>query len=147
MESPTTPSRCPPSEGSSLWDRRRDVQLRGHPSRAADRGAASIFVLAVGLVLVAGGVAGAAVGAARVGRHEARTAADLGALAGAMRAIEGRQVACTRATELVTANDGRVTSCRLDGLDVVIEVETDVTPLPGLTTHASATARAGPIRG
>ncbi|MFC3382813.1 Rv3654c family TadE-like protein [Couchioplanes azureus] len=123
------------------------VSRMGAGSTRTDRGAASIFVLAVGLVLVAGGVAGAAVGAARVGRHEARTAADLGALAGAMRAVEGRQAACARAAEIAAANGGRLTSCRLDGFDVVIEVETVVTPLPGLTTHASAAARAGPIRG
>ncbi|MEV4703621.1 Rv3654c family TadE-like protein [Actinoplanes sp. NPDC049316] len=110
-----------------------------------DRGAASIFVLAVGLVFVGGGVAGAAVGAARVGRHEARTAADLGALAGAMRAVEGRQVACARAAELVAANGGRLTACRLEGRDIVVAVETVVRPLPGLERHASAVARAGPV--
>jgi secretion/DNA translocation related TadE-like protein len=110
-----------------------------------DRGAASILVLAVGLVLVAAGVAGAAVGAARVGRHVARTAADLGALAGAVRAIEGRDAACARAAQLVAANGGRTRSCRLDGLDVVLEVEVTVTPLPGLTRSATAVARAGPI--
>ncbi|UQU64616.1 flp pilus-assembly TadE/G-like family protein [Couchioplanes caeruleus] len=110
-----------------------------------DRGAASIFVLAVGLVLVAGGMAGAAVGAARVGRHEARTAADLGALAGAMRAVEGQQVACARAAELVSANGSRLTGCRLEGREIVVEVDTVVTPLPGLERHASAAARAGPV--
>ena len=110
-----------------------------------DRGAASIFVLAIGFVLVAGGVAGAAVGAARVGRHEARTAADLGALAGALRAIEGRQVACARAAELVSANGGRMTGCRLEGLEIVVEAETSVTPLPGVETKAFAAARAGPV--
>ena len=111
-----------------------------------DRGAASVFVLAVGLVLVAGGMAGAAVGAARVGRHEARTAADLGALAGAMRAIEGQQVACARAAELVSANGGRMSGCRLEGLEIVVEAEMSVTPLPGLETKASAAARAGPTQ-
>jgi secretion/DNA translocation related TadE-like protein len=110
-----------------------------------DRGAASIFLLAVGLVLVAAGIAGAATGAARVGRHQARTAADLGALAGAVHAVEGSDAACGRAGQLVAANGGRTTSCRLDGLDLIIEAEVTVTPLPGLTRHATATARAGPI--
>ncbi|MEV8504321.1 Rv3654c family TadE-like protein [Actinoplanes sp. NPDC051475] len=112
-----------------------------------DRGAGSVFVLAVGLVLVAGGVAGAAVGAARVGRHHARTAADLGALAGAVRAIEGLQPACGRAADLVSANGGRMVSCRLEGLEIVVEVVTPVTPLPGLTMQAKAAARAGPVEG
>ncbi|MFI7539696.1 Rv3654c family TadE-like protein [Actinoplanes sp. NPDC049599] len=104
-----------------------------------------MFVLAIGLVLVAAGVAGAAVGAARVGRHQARTAADLGALAGAARAVEGAAVACERAARLVYANHARLTSCRVDGLEIVVEVQVTVTPLPGLTRYASAAARAGPV--
>ncbi|MEV4637888.1 Rv3654c family TadE-like protein [Actinoplanes sp. NPDC049548] len=115
--------------------------------RAADRGAGSVFVLAVGLTLVAGGVAGAAVGAARVGRHAARTAADLGALAGAMRAVEGPRAACARAEELVSANGGRLVTCRLEGLEIVVGVVTPVRPLPGLTVEAGAAARAGPVQG
>jgi secretion/DNA translocation related TadE-like protein len=110
-----------------------------------DRGAASIFVLALGLVLVAAGVAGAAVGAARVGRHQARTAADLGALAGAARAVEGPAAACARARQLAFANQARLTSCRVEGLEIVVEVQVSVTPLPGLTRYASAAARAGPV--
>jgi secretion/DNA translocation related TadE-like protein len=110
-----------------------------------DRGAASLLLLAIGLALVAGGVAGAAVGAVRVGRHQARVAADLGALAGAVRVIEGEAVACARAAELVTANGGRLTSCRADGLDLIVRAEVTVRPLPGLTRTADAAARAGPI--
>jgi len=110
-----------------------------------DRGAASIFVLAIGLVLVAAGIAGAAVGAARVGRHQARTAADLGALAGAARAVEGADVACGRAERFALANGARMVSCRVEGLEIVIAVQVTVTPLPGLTRYASAAARAGPV--
>jgi secretion/DNA translocation related TadE-like protein len=110
-----------------------------------DRGAASIFVLAVGLVLVAAGLGGAAVGAARVGRHEARTAADLGALAGASRAIEGSAAACARAAQLVAANGARMTACRVEGLEIIVAAEVLVTPVPGLTRHATAAARAGPV--
>jgi secretion/DNA translocation related TadE-like protein len=113
--------------------------------RWRDRGAASIFVLALGLVLVAAGLAGAAIGAARVGRHQARTAADLGALAGAARAVEGPASACRRAGHLASANQARMTTCHLDGMEIVIEVQVTVTPLPGLTRYASAAARAGPI--
>jgi secretion/DNA translocation related TadE-like protein len=105
-----------------------------------DRGSATIFVLAFGLFLVAAGMAGAAVGVARVGRHEARTAADLGALAGARRAIEGRGVACAEAGRFVTANDAVMTACEVRGLDLVIRVE--VTTAAG---RARAAARAGPV--
>jgi secretion/DNA translocation related TadE-like protein len=116
-----------------------------HDSRWRDRGAASILVLAIGLVLVAAGIAGAAVGAARVGRHQARTAADLGALAGAARAVEGPAAACARAGHFASVNRARMTSCKVEGLEIVVEVQVTVTPLPGLTRYASAAARAGPL--
>ena len=122
-----------------------DAAVRVDGPKSGDRGAASIFVLAVGLVLVAAGLAGAAVGAARVGRHEARTAADLGALAGAARAIEGSAAACARAAQLITANGARMTSCRVEGLEIVVAAEVPVIPMPGLTRQATAAARAGPI--
>jgi secretion/DNA translocation related TadE-like protein len=111
-----------------------------------DRGAATVWLLAAGLVLIAMGVAAAAVGSATVARHRAQTAADLGALAGAIRAVEGAESACARATEIVTANGGRLTSCTLDGFDVTIAVEVSVSPLRGIARSAHASARAGPIR-
>ena len=111
----------------------------------SDRGAGTILVLALGLLLIAAGVAGAAVGSVRVGRHEARTAADLGALAGAVRVIEGPPAACARAAQLVAANDAALTSCDVSGPEIVIYVEVVVTPLPGLTRRARAGARAGPV--
>ena len=102
-------------------------------------------MLAVGLVLVAGGVAAAAVGSARIARHQAEVAADLGALAGAARAIEGAESACAWARRFVVANRGRMTSCELEGLEIVVHTDVTATPLPGLTGHAQAAARAGPV--
>ena len=119
----------------------RRKRLRVH----RDRGAATIFILAVGLALVLMGVAGAAVGAARVGRHQAQAAADLGALAGAARAIEGAGAACERAGRFVSANGGLVTSCQINGLEIIVRTEVTVTPLPGVTRRATAAARAGPV--
>lgn len=110
-----------------------------------DRGAATIFVMAIGLVLVLMGMAGAAVGAARIGRHRAQAAADLGALAGAARSVEGAGPACERAARFVAVNGGRATSCEVSGLEIVVDAEVTVTPLPGLTRHAHAAARAGPV--
>jgi secretion/DNA translocation related TadE-like protein len=118
--------------------------MTAHP-RESDRGAGTIFVLALGLLLIAAGVAGAAMGGARVGRHEARTAADLGALAGAVRVADGSATACERAGSLVAANDATLTSCEVHGMEIVIYVEVVVTPLPGLTRRAGAGARAGPV--
>ncbi|WP_433299924.1 Rv3654c family TadE-like protein [Actinoplanes sp. CA-030573] len=112
-----------------------------------DRGAASIFLLAVGLVLVLAGLAGTSVGTARVGRHEAHNAADLAALAGAADAIYGEGVACVRAERFAAANGGRTTSCAVDGLEVVVWAEVEVRPMPGMVRRAAAGARAGPIYG
>lgn len=132
-----------PAEPSSRTARRRRLCLRRRRVRR-DRGAATVFVVAVGLVLVLVGVAGAAVGTARVGRHRAQAAADLGALAGAVRAIEGTEAACARASRFVAVNGGRATSCEVSGLEIVVRTEVIVTPLPGLTRRATAAARAGP---
>lgn len=117
----------------------------GGGGRATDRGTASILVLTVGLVLLGAGLVAASVAAAVVARHQAQTAADLGALAGAARVVHGPAVACARAAELVAANQGRLTGCVVSGLTVTVTVE--VTPPAGavLPRPAVATARAGPL--
>ncbi|MEU4419522.1 Rv3654c family TadE-like protein [Actinoplanes sp. NPDC024001] len=99
----------------------------------------------MGLVLVALGLAGAAVGSARVARHQVRNAADLGALAGAQRAIEGEGAACAQAARYAAANGARMTRCTVSGLEIVIRVEVAVNPLPGVSGVAEAAARAGPV--
>jgi secretion/DNA translocation related TadE-like protein len=115
-------------------------------ARAPDRGGATICLLAVGLVYVLVGLFGAALGAARVARQQARVAADFGALAGAGRALDGA-AACRRAGEVAGANGGRLVACRLDGLEILVTAEVTVAPLPWLTRTATATSRAGPVRG
>jgi secretion/DNA translocation related TadE-like protein len=102
-----------------------------------DRGSASIWLLAVGFVVVAVGLGAALVGVALTDRHRAQVAADLGALAGARYAVDGAGTACERAGRIVAANRARLVECRLDGLDLVITAQ--VGP-------ARAAARAGPVR-
>ncbi|MFF4891279.1 Rv3654c family TadE-like protein [Micromonospora chersina] len=121
--------------------------MSGGWRQQAERGGATICLLAVGLVLVLVGLFGAGLGAARCARHQARNAADFAALAGAGRAIEGAGEACGRAADLAAANGARLTACRLDGLDVVATAEVRAAPLPWLTRAARATSRAGPARG
>src|SRR5690606_14892934 len=113
---------------------------------AGDRGSASLWVLIVGLLVVAAGIAGAAVGAARVAHHEARAAAALGALAGAAHAVEGRHVACRPGAWFVRAHGGHPAEGHVDGPDIVVTVTVTVEPLPGVRRVAVASARAGPIR-
>ncbi|WP_435820948.1 Rv3654c family TadE-like protein [Micromonospora musae] len=112
-----------------------------------ERGGASVCLLVVGLALVLAGMFGAAVGAARTARQQAAVAADFGALAGAGRALEGDEAACSAAAEIAVRNGGRLLVCRLDDLDVLVTAEVSVTVLPGLTRVATASARAGPLRG
>jgi secretion/DNA translocation related TadE-like protein len=102
-------------------------------------------VLGVGLFLVAAGMAGAAVGSARVAQHEASNAADLGALAGAQRVLEGDGVACAEAARYASANGARMSACTVSGLEIVIRVEVAVSPWPRISGVAAAAARAGPI--
>ncbi|WP_239097487.1 Rv3654c family TadE-like protein, partial [Asanoa ferruginea] len=110
---------------------------------AGDRGSATIWVLAVGLAFVLLGLACATVGVAAIGRHRAQTAADLGALAGAARSLEGPAAACARATDIAAANGGRVTACAVQGFDVIVTVEVVVhLPSRGIRV-ATARARAG----
>ncbi|MEO3743710.1 Rv3654c family TadE-like protein [Plantactinospora sp. B5E13] len=112
-----------------------------------ERGSASLWLLVAGLVLVLVSIGASGVGAARVARHQARVAADLGALAGAAHVLDGQPAACARAAAIAAANSARITTCGLDGFDLHLQVEVPVEPLPGLRRVATASARAGPVRG
>jgi secretion/DNA translocation related TadE-like protein len=116
------------------------------PGRPDERGSASLWLLGVGLAVLAfaGAVAGA--GSVLVAEHRAQAAADLGALAGAVRAGQGDSAACGRAGQIVVANGARLVECRLDGLDVVIGVEADPASFGDLVGPVRASARAGPVR-
>ncbi|WP_328340803.1 Rv3654c family TadE-like protein [Micromonospora sp. NBC_00421] len=137
--------------GTHSEGRRRDGPVRPRrdrqPGRASDRGGATVLLLAIGMVFVLVGGFGAAIGAARLARHQARVGADFGALAGAGQVWRGAEPACATADEFVRANAARLVACQVDGFDVVVTVEVAVTPLPGLRRFATATARAGPVRG
>ena len=88
------------------------------------RGGATVLLLAMGLVFVVFGTFGAAIVAAGMASQRAAVAADLGALAGAARALDGDTAACASALlDLAGRNDGRLVGCHLDGLDVLVTVE------------------------
>jgi secretion/DNA translocation related TadE-like protein len=110
-----------------------------------DRGGATVWVLAVGLVAVLLAMAWGAVGSAMVARHRAQAAADLGALAGAARAVDGAQSACDRAAEIVRANSAAFVGCELDGFDLVVTARTTPAGLAAMVGTAQASARAGPV--
>ncbi len=111
----------------------------------SDRGSMTIWVAAVlALIALAVGVA-LAYGTAVVGRHRAETAADLAALAAAVRVPEGPAAACGTAATVAARNGGVVRACRVAGGDVEVVVSRSVR-LAGLGRRtAVARARAGPV--
>ncbi|TFV57947.1 UNVERIFIED_ORG: pilus assembly protein TadE [Bacillus sp. AZ43] len=101
-------------------------------------------MVAVSTVLSAIGVAAVLAGSAVVARHRATTAADLAALAGAVRGLQGAD-ACGASAELAEANGAELTGCRV-GAGQTVEVAVSVpVRLGGLGVFAAtARARAGP---
>lgn len=127
--------------------------MPGTPARPAldrgdsvDRGSATVLLLAIGLVLFGAGLAGVSLAAAHLARHQAQSAADLSALAGALHVVEGPVVACAEAAAIAAANHAHLTRCGLNGFDLVVTVEVIPAMVVGPGRVATATARAGPIR-
>jgi secretion/DNA translocation related TadE-like protein len=110
-----------------------------------ERGSASLWVLGVGLAVLLFAGAVAAAGSVLVARHRAQAAADLGALAGAVRAGEGPDAACARARQIIEANGASLVECQVDGLDVVVGVEVAPAGVGRAIGPARARARAGPV--
>jgi len=116
---------------------------RQDAENSPDSGAATIWTAMAVSALT--GVATLAIwlGAAVVARHQAESAADLGALAAASHASEGPAQACERARWVADRMGVTLRTCRWQGLDALVEVEARAPALPGLP-HPSAHARAGP---
>ncbi len=111
----------------------------------SDRGVATVFVcLSVAALLVLT-VIGLRLGGAVLAAQRAGTAADLGALAGAARVLDGAEPACARAAQVVAANGATMTGCEVLGLDLRVQtgVAVSLGPIGG---QASGRARAGPDR-
>ena len=111
-------------------------------SGSQDRGSASVYVLWVGLVVLAmAGVLGS-VGLAGVTRARAASVADLAALAGAAAEARG-EPACRRVAALVDA-PARLVSCRV--AEGVVTVDVRLPLRGGLAVFGATTARsrAGP---
>lgn len=112
---------------------------------SGERGSATVWVVALAGLLAALGTAGVLVGAAVAGRHRATSAADLAALAAAVRAVVGDPAACSVATGIAAANGAELEACAtLAGGVVDVRVQVPVRLGPFGTAHAHARARAGP---
>ncbi|MCE0485835.1 Rv3654c family TadE-like protein [Ornithinimicrobium sediminis] len=81
----------------------------------SDRGAASVLGLALVAVLVTVLLAGLMVGAALTAGQRARTAADLGTVAGGQELLRGapEHRVCARVAALATANGAQLVACEL----------------------------------
>jgi secretion/DNA translocation related TadE-like protein len=92
--------------------------------------------------VVTGSAGGIMIGTAALARHRAQAAADLAALAAAVRLPLGPVAACGQARRLAAAMGAVLTGCDVDQLDVV--VTTTVRTSGRLGGVARASARAGP---
>lgn len=113
-----------------------------------DRGAATVWSLALVNLLLLVGLAAAGVGALAVIRQRAATVADVAAVAGAEAAVDS----CADAVAVVESNGMVAVSCQLEGSDVVVEVSAAAPPVVGRllgllgrsVPEVRASARAGP---
>lgn len=109
-----------------------------------DRGSASIWVLAAGLVVILVGLSSLTAGEAMIARHRAQVAADLGALAGAAQSLWGS--ACSAASAVVAANGATMERCSTDGLNVIVTAAVAVSLGRWSVGTARAIAKAGPAQ-
>jgi secretion/DNA translocation related TadE-like protein len=100
-------------------------------------------VLAVSVLLVVVTVVAVAGGRLLVAQRRAGSAADLGALAGAVAAQRGGEP-CAAVRRLVALHDARVTRCWVAGKRVRVVVSYDVGVLVGREVSVAARAQAGP---
>ncbi|MGI5161943.1 Rv3654c family TadE-like protein [Microbispora sp. CA-102843] len=112
---------------------------------ARERGSATIWTIALMTAVWAVAMVVVQVGVARVARHRAQSAADLGALGAARVALAVPDQACDRAEAITVANGASLRSCSLSGgvAEVAVTVRFAV-PLLGPAT-AAASAKAGPV--
>jgi len=100
-----------------------------------DRGAATVLAAAMTAALLTVTAGGIYIGSAVVARHRAQSAADMAALAAALRLPEGAELACGQASVIAKAMKVDIAACEVDELDVVVTVHAG---------PARAGARAGP---
>jgi secretion/DNA translocation related TadE-like protein len=121
----------------------QEVEVR-MPVRAADRGSATLWGVALMGLLMAAAVALVAAGSVRVARHKANDAADLSALGAARVAVADPEGACVRAASLASDNGVDLVKCQVH--DEVVDVWTALTVEVIIVGPRTVTgrARAGP---
>ena len=102
----------------------------------------AVALMAVILAVTAGLLV---LGTSVVARHRAQAAADLAALGAAGDLIDGPDAACGQARSVAAAMRTSVADCTVDGLDVIVTVETAVQLSNWSLGPVRAKARAGPV--
>lgn len=121
-------------------------------ARRADRGSASVWVVACSAVVLLVGVVASLRTSAVLARHRAESAADFAALAAAGR-IGRSDDGCAVAGGIAAANGAHLVHCRTtlaaDGrsgtVDVVVSLAVHLPGLPGQQVTASARAGRMPV--
>jgi secretion/DNA translocation related TadE-like protein len=113
-------------------------------SRRSESGIATLWGLAIIGILLLFAAVSAGVVSLIGARHQAETAADLAALAGAQSAADGNGDPCQVASRVAVANRGRLVRCAVDGDIVEVRVEVESPRLLGHTWTLTGRARAGP---
>lgn len=124
------------------------VAMRGTAGRDSERGSGSILMVAVMTVVLMLVLTTICIAGYLVAGRQARGAADLAALSGAVAIGQGSD-GCAAARENAQRNRARVVSCERvgDQIDFVITVTAAVEVpalMPGLPTRVEAVAYAGP---
>jgi secretion/DNA translocation related TadE-like protein len=111
----------------------------------SDRGVATVWAAMAVAVLMAMAGFGVDLGAAVVARHRVEAAADLAALAAAAHAVDGQPVACAHGDRVAKAMAVWLSSCRVVGQEVFVELEVHAT-IPLVTGgDVRGRAHAGPV--
>lgn len=109
-----------------------------------DRGVATVWAAGAIAVLVSMAVFGLHLGEAVIARHQAESAADLAALAGAAQVLAGEQYACAQARRVTDRMRVRLVSCQTRGWDVLVELAAQPAGWLGGLGAVTSQARAGP---
>jgi secretion/DNA translocation related TadE-like protein len=109
-----------------------------------DRGVATVWAAGAIAVLMSLAVFGLHLGAAMVARHQAESAADLAALAGAGTVVAGEWYACAQARRVTDRMRVQLVSCQTQEWDVLVDVAARPTGWLGSLGSAISRARAGP---
>lgn len=118
------------------------------PTRRRDgqRGAGTVFILAIVLVIMVAAQAVVVLAAGQSARHRAAAAADLAALAAASRLALGSADPCVDAGRIARANGATLRDCVVDGMEVEVQVRVETTSVLPWLPAQDRRARAGPPR-